>query len=1389
VWTPPNDYWPGTDIYGLNDTRMIALYNAEIDEIATNYAAYIGSSNGNILEGVMFHEVDATEVADNHSDDVAEFSTYCQTNFSETYTTGTMPTTVDANNKWWRRYYLYKTSLVNNFMNQIKLNATSHNLKTAFIYYIPESAHGESWKWGYDVVGLENICDEMWVPGTMATDSSSGTDGAFKPYTNINNCYIDFGPAYQNQVLSQNYAYAFHGGPISWFWDRPAQYIDYIRSYYGDSQTWTQAYGDYYNDLLGVSEKELAIYLGQDNIANWISQMGYWQGGVSPARIAVAVNPSPFIMKYPSDPYPDYSNKVFTLTKSLYPFMDVDSLVIGSQLALNSNNLQQYSLIIIPEDMGDGLSQATVDALTAYKNAGGKILVVATPLTKSNPDLTGGVDQTSTFCGLTVAGDDTSTSTLQPASSTITLSNPNGGHWIDGKVGKALQFDGVDDYVNCGAGSSLDITDKLTIEAWIKPDTRSNYHVIACKNTYTYFFAVNSGKLSLLIGNSSANGWNIVLVGDMVLNSSNWYHVAGTYDSTTGEAKLYINGVLAKNATGTAQAIGSKPTGWLSVGCAYGSAYYFNGVIDELNIYPMALGADEIALHYQDGLMSDRINGRWLFDDGQGMFLQDFSRGRNMGALQNMDGSSCWTTGKIGGALAFDGTDGYVDCGAGSTLNITEPLTLEAWVKFDSLTDNAKPLDNGLYRLIYSSTDGKLHFQYRITDAAAAGDSQWNYWSGVKTITSIQTGQWYHVTGSKTGNTMKLYLNGVKERELTCLTGYTVDNSQISNLILGDNPFCGKLDELRIYTDAAFTDDTIMRDAKQPIAGRWALDETQGTTTTDRSGNSNNGTLTNMTAPGCWVSGKIGKALAFDGVNDYVNCGSGSSLDITDKLTIEAWIKPDTRGSFHVIACKNTYTYFFSTVSYGKLELLIGNSSSNGWNVGVLSNTVMNSNNWYHVAGTYDSATGEAKLYINGVLDNTATGTAQAIGSKPAGWLSVGCAYGSAYYFNGVIDELNIYPRLLSADELAGHSSILTAGQWALDDGQDSSVQDISGHGAAGTMNNFSSSSSWLIQPTRRKTINNTGATTVVSDYATSNPLLLQNGNVYFSTIGAENLSTGYWAQVIDYIADPPVKLTDNTGISIIEATRKDNALCVSFSGPGTATLKVDTAGCGLSGSTFDVKEILTGRTLCSSISSTDLDNGFKINIKYYDEPYVIAIGSSGDLAGFTGIFDSEETFEITSPDGWTTAVNDSLDTPAGWARDYAHAGTKSLKIVRTLSRTAASQWTGKTMTFSSPYPTTFTFGGWAKADSVGTGALFALQYDIVYSDYTTETYDADTRFDTGTHDWQQVNYVKTFSKGIKSITPKCVLSGANGTAWFDDLYINLNGANLLYNGGVEILK
>ncbi len=180
-------------------------------------------------------------------------------------------------------------------------------------------------------------------------------------------------------------------------------------------------------------------------------------------------------------------------------------------------------------------------------------------------------------------------------------------------------------------------------------------------------------------------------------------------------------------------------------------------------------------------------------------------------------------------------------------------------------------------------------------------------------------------------------------------------------------------------------------------------------------------------------------------------------------------------------------------------------------------------------------------------------------------------------------------------------------------------------------------------------------------------------------------------------------------------------------------------------------------------------------------------------MAGFTGTFSSEESFELTYPDGWTTYANDSLDTPAGWARDYYHAGMRSLKIISTLVRDEAARgvarWVGKTITFSSPYPTTLTLGGWAKADNVGAGAVLTLQYDIVYSDNTTETYDADTRFNTGTHDWQQVNYAKTFSKGIKSITPKCILSTANGTAWLDDLYINLNGVNMLYNGDMEILK
>ena len=180
----------------------------------------------------------------------------------------------------------------------------------------------------------------------------------------------------------------------------------------------------------------------------------------------------------------------------------------------------------------------------------------------------------------------------------------NGGaNYTTGILGKALSFDGVNDYVNAGNGASLNITDAITVEAWVETNLLSDYGIIATKGSYTYFFSLNSSEApALLIGNSSASSWNITCSGSS-LQTGTWYHIAGQYSSSVGSVSLYINGVLNKTCSGTAQKIGSN-TSWVSIGSAssYSSTYFFKGFIDEVRIYSQALSAMEIQQHYVEGL-------------------------------------------------------------------------------------------------------------------------------------------------------------------------------------------------------------------------------------------------------------------------------------------------------------------------------------------------------------------------------------------------------------------------------------------------------------------------------------------------------------------------------------------------------------------------------------------------------------------------------------------------------------------------------------------------------------------------------------------------------------------------------------------------------------------
>ncbi|MGD0644446.1 MAG: LamG domain-containing protein [Candidatus Bathyarchaeia archaeon] len=206
------------------------------------------------------------------------------------------------------------------------------------------------------------------------------------------------------------------------------------------------------------------------------------------------------------------------------------------------------------------------------------------------------------------------------------------------------------------------------------------------------------------------------------------------------------------------------------------------------------------------------------------------------------------------------------------------------------------------------------------------------------------------------------------------------------------------------------------------LVGWWRFDEGSGTIAGDSSGNGNNGTLNGSPLPS-WVAGKFGDALSFGGSadSDSVTVPDTPSLRmVSTDFSVSFWIYPeDGITAFQGVICKGTANSAgWNIVYYGSTKTLnFWCSSGTFTQVAADSNEVPN-NAWtfctviYH----YNSGSPTVSFYFNGVLDKTlsvgtiASGTAALnIGWTDSGWNA---------YFTGVLDEVQIYNRALSATEI-----------------------------------------------------------------------------------------------------------------------------------------------------------------------------------------------------------------------------------------------------------------------------------------------------------------------------------------------------------------------------------
>jgi len=196
------------------------------------------------------------------------------------------------------------------------------------------------------------------------------------------------------------------------------------------------------------------------------------------------------------------------------------------------------------------------------------------------------------------------------------------------------------------------------------------------------------------------------------------------------------------------------------------------------------------------------------------------------------------------------------------------------------------------------------------------------------------------------------------------------------------------------------------------IRGFWHFDEGTGTTAYDSSGFNNNGTVY---GGAMWSDGKLGKALDFDGVDDYVEVPDSDSLDVSGKMTLEAWIYPRTMTHLQVIVSKYNHSapyngaYYLGLGGYGYMNKILFGLSNDGYHYYyMLSNTNITANTWTHVAGTLNGT--HMTLYINGNKDKVSSYAPGVIYASTAPF-RIGCylpELGFPRFFDGIIDEVKV---------------------------------------------------------------------------------------------------------------------------------------------------------------------------------------------------------------------------------------------------------------------------------------------------------------------------------------------------------------------------------------------
>jgi len=345
---------------------------------------------------------------------------------------------------------------------------------------------------------------------------------------------------------------------------------------------------------------------------------------------------------------------------------------------------------------------------------------------------------------------------------------------------------------------------EYSFSMWMKPETIAHSWIMANEQHGTYYGTWGvvlqaDGQLQLFVRNANGGAYDIALTG-VSLVVDEWSHVAATWSGT--EIKWYVDGALVSTTAASRIPWNSPATLWIGANATKSGVqkYYFDGKMSDLRFWYSELTASDISELYAAGQVPIDLgmDAKYTLDS-------DDSVGSANGTASGVTFST-----SSGRSFADFGAGSYIDLGVSSGFDISGAgdFSVSAWINPDSLSlpfgqiagsvvSGASSPANAGWQLVINQ--GVLRF--RVGGSGSHEDLDY-------TLPVDVVGSWNHVTATRDGTSVKLYLNGAEVASGTFASVYnTYTATAWHKMSIGGyyansqwyTGYDGKIDDVRIW--------------------------------------------------------------------------------------------------------------------------------------------------------------------------------------------------------------------------------------------------------------------------------------------------------------------------------------------------------------------------------------------------------------------------------------------------------------------------------------------------------------------------------------------------------------------------------------------------------------